>query len=101
MFALKIWLQYLNGVHVEIYTDHKSLQYIFKQNDLNLRQRRWQELLKDYDIDILYHPDKANIVVNALSFTIMESTDGQSVEGQEITSLGFCLLEYPDKRVVL
>lgn len=59
VFALKIWRHYLYGVHVDIYTDHKSLQYIFKQKDLNLRQRRWLELLKDYDIDILYHPGKA------------------------------------------
>ncbi|XP_070036247.1 uncharacterized protein [Nicotiana tomentosiformis] len=47
--------------------DHKSLQYIFKQKELNLRQRRWLELLKDYDIDILYHPRKANMVADALS----------------------------------
>ncbi|CAN4084867.1 unnamed protein product [Withania somnifera] len=67
VFALKIWHHYLYGVHVDIYTDHKSLQYIFKQKDLNLRQRRWLELIKDYDIDILYHPGKANVVANALS----------------------------------
>ena len=47
IFALKIWRHYLYGVHVDIYTDHKSLQYIFSQKDLNLRQRRWMELLKD------------------------------------------------------
>ena len=52
--ALKIGRHYLYGVHVDIYTDHKSLQYIFKQKELNLRQRRWLELLKDYDVDILY-----------------------------------------------
>ncbi|XP_070003523.1 uncharacterized protein [Nicotiana sylvestris] len=62
VFALKIWRHYLYGVHVDIFTDHKSLQYIFKQRELNLRQRRWLELLKDYDIDILYHPGKANVV---------------------------------------
>ena len=67
IFALKIWRHYLYGVHVDIYTDHKSLQYIFNQKDLNLRQRRWLELLKDYDVDILYHPGKANVVVDALS----------------------------------
>ncbi|WMV41149.1 hypothetical protein MTR67_034534 [Solanum verrucosum] len=85
VFALKIWRHYLYGVHVDIYTDHKSLQYIFKQKDLNLRQRRWLELLKDYDIDILYHPGKANIVADALSRKIMASTYGQSVERQGIT----------------
>ena len=55
------------GVTCEIFTDHKSLKYIFQQRDLNLRQRRWLELLKDYDCDILYHPGKANVVADALS----------------------------------
>ncbi|XP_070050542.1 uncharacterized protein, partial [Nicotiana tomentosiformis] len=73
VFALKIWRHYLYGVHVDIFTDHKSLQYIFKQKDLNLRQRRWLELLKDYDIDILYHPGKANVVADALSRKSMGS----------------------------
>ncbi|XP_070046730.1 uncharacterized protein [Nicotiana tomentosiformis] len=50
--ALKMWRRYLNGIHVDIYMDHKSLHYIFKQKELNLRQMRWLELLKDYDIDI-------------------------------------------------
>ena len=76
--ALKIWRHYLYGVHVDIYTDHKSLQYIFKQKELNLRQRRWLELLKDYDVDILYHPGKANVVADALSRKSMGSlTDVQ------------------------
>ena len=51
----------------EIFTDHKSLKYIFQQKDLNLRQIRWLELLKDYDCEILYHPGKANVVVDSLS----------------------------------
>nr|XP_009784202.1 PREDICTED: uncharacterized protein LOC104232644 [Nicotiana sylvestris] len=67
VFALMIWRHYLYGVHVDIFTGHKSLQYIFKQRELNLRQRRWLELLKDYDVDILYHSGKANVVVDALS----------------------------------
>ena len=54
-------------MHCEIFTDHRSLQYIFSQRDLNLRQRRWLELLKDYDVTILYHPGKANVVADALS----------------------------------
>ena len=66
-FALKIWRHYLYGVTCEIYTDHKSLKNIFQQRDLNLRQRRWLELLKAYDCSILYHPDKANVVADALS----------------------------------
>ncbi|CAA0830070.1 Unknown protein, partial [Striga hermonthica] len=65
--ALKIWRHYLYGGHCEIYTDHKSLQYIFTQKELNMRQRRWLELVKDYDCTINYHPGKANIVVDALS----------------------------------
>jgi hypothetical protein len=65
--ALKIWRHYLIGHHCEIYNDHKSLKYIFTQTDLNLRQRRWLELIKDYDIGINYHPGKANVLVDALS----------------------------------
>ncbi|WVZ90111.1 hypothetical protein U9M48_036441, partial [Paspalum notatum var. saurae] len=58
--ALKIWRHYLYGQHCEIYTDHKSLKYIFTQNELNMRQRRWLELIKDYDMEIYCHPGKAN-----------------------------------------
>jgi len=65
--ALKIWRHYLYGVSCVVFTYHRSLQYLFKQKDLNLRQRRWLELLKDYDITILYHPGKANVVADALS----------------------------------
>nr|XP_009781947.1 PREDICTED: uncharacterized protein LOC104230769 [Nicotiana sylvestris] len=67
MFALKIWRHYLYGEHSEVFTDHKSLQYIFKQKELNLRQKRWLEILKDYDINILYHLGRANVVAYALS----------------------------------
>ena len=67
IFALKIWRHYLYGVTCEIFTDHKSLEYIFQQRDLNLGQRRWLELLKDYNCDILIHPGKANMVSDALS----------------------------------
>jgi hypothetical protein len=65
--ALKIWIHYEIGKRCEIYLDHKSLKYIFTQPNLNLRQRRWLELIKDYDLSINYHPDKASIVVDALS----------------------------------
>jgi hypothetical protein len=65
--ALKIWRNYLIGYRCEIYSDHKSLKYIFTQNDLKLRQRRWLELIKDYDLGINYHPGKANVVADALS----------------------------------
>jgi hypothetical protein len=65
--ALKIWRHYLLSHKCQIYTNHKSLKYIFTQNDLNLRQRRWLELIKDYDLEIHYHPGKANVVADALS----------------------------------
>jgi hypothetical protein len=55
------------GTHCNIYTDHKSLKYIFTQADLNMRQRRWLELIKDYDLEVHYHPGKANVVADALS----------------------------------
>ena len=67
VFALKIWRHYLYGAKCEIYTDHQSLKYIFTQKELNMRQRRWLELVKDYDCQILYHPGKANKVADALS----------------------------------
>jgi hypothetical protein len=65
--ALKIWRHYLMGAHCNIYTDHKSLKYIFTQADLNMRQRRWLELIKDYDLEVHYHPGKANVVADGLS----------------------------------
>jgi ribonuclease HI len=65
--ALKISRHYLIGHRCGIYSDHKSLKYIFTQNDLNLRQRRWLELIKDYDLGINYHPRKANVLADALS----------------------------------
>jgi hypothetical protein len=55
------------GTKCQVYTDHNSLKYIFTQKDLNLRQRRWLELIKDYDLEIHYHPGKANLVADALS----------------------------------
>ena len=67
VFALKIWRHYLYGVKCTIYTDHKSLKYLIDQQNLNMRQRRWLDVLKDYDCEILYHPGKANVVADALS----------------------------------
>ena len=67
VFALKIWRHYLYGERCEIYTDHKSLKYFFTQKELNMRQRRWLKLMKDYDCEINYHPGKANVVADALS----------------------------------
>jgi hypothetical protein len=65
--ALKICRHYLMRKRYELYTVHKSLKYIFTQSNLNLRQRRWLELIKDYDFGINYHPGKANVVADALS----------------------------------
>ncbi|CAA0822189.1 Uncharacterized mitochondrial protein AtMg00860, partial [Striga hermonthica] len=65
--ALKIWRHYLYGGKCEIFTDHKNVKYIFTQKELNMRQRRWLELVKDYDCTISYHPGKANVVADALS----------------------------------
>ena len=67
IFALKLWRHYLYGEKCKIYTDYKSLKYIFTQKELNMWQRRWLELLKDYDVEILYHLGKANVVVDTLS----------------------------------
>nr|GFA45114.1 retrotransposon protein, putative, Ty3-gypsy subclass [Tanacetum cinerariifolium] len=67
VFALRLWRHYLYGTKCTVYTDHKSLQYIMDQKELNMRQRRWVELLSDYDCEIHYHPGKANVVADALS----------------------------------
>ncbi|KAL4579715.1 hypothetical protein LXL04_015876 [Taraxacum kok-saghyz] len=67
VFALKIWRHYLYGTKSTIFTDHKSLQYMFDQKELNMRQQRWIELLNDYECEIRYHPGKANVVADALS----------------------------------
>jgi hypothetical protein len=65
--ALKVWRHYLLGNVVHIYTDHKSLKYLFTQPDLNMRQRIWLELIKDYELEVHYHPGKASVVADALS----------------------------------
>jgi len=67
VFVLKIWRHYLYGSRFEVFSDHKSLKYLFDQKELNMRQRRWLEFLKDYDFQLSYHPGKANVAANALS----------------------------------
>ena len=62
--SLKIWRHYLYRVHVDVFTDHKILRYVFSKKDLNPHQRRWLELLKDYDMSVLYHPGKVNVVAD-------------------------------------
>ncbi|GAU32901.1 hypothetical protein TSUD_393220 [Trifolium subterraneum] len=67
VFALKVWRHYLYGSRFEVFSDHKSLKYLFDQKELNMRQRRWLEFLKYYDFELSYHPGKANVVADALS----------------------------------
>nr|GEZ27111.1 putative reverse transcriptase domain-containing protein [Tanacetum cinerariifolium] len=67
VFALRLWRHYLYNTKCNVYTDHKSLQYILDQKELNMRQRRWIEILSDYDYEIRYHPGKGNVVADALS----------------------------------
>ena len=67
VFALKAWCHYLYGEQFEVFSDHKSLKYIFTQRDLNMRQRRWMKFLEDYDFTLHYNPGKANVVADVLS----------------------------------
>ena len=67
VFTLKIWRHYLYGEQFEVFSDHKSLKYIFTQRDLNMRQSTWMEFMEDYDFTLHYHPGKANVVADALS----------------------------------
>ena len=67
VFALKIWRHYLYGEQFEVFSDNKSLKYIFTQRDLNMRQRRWMEFFEDYDFTLHYHPGKANVVTDVIS----------------------------------
>jgi hypothetical protein len=67
VFALKIWRHYLYGARFEVFSEHKSLKYLFDQKELNMRQSRWLEFLKDYDFSLNYHAGKANFVADALS----------------------------------
>jgi hypothetical protein len=92
--ALKIWRHYLLGNVCHIYTDHKSLKYIFTQSELNMRQRRWLELIKDYELEIHYHPGKANVVADALSrkaschYLTMRTSDITLCQEMENLNLG-------------
>jgi len=73
VFALKIWRHYLYGAQFCVFSDHKSLKYLFDQKELNIRQRRWMEFLKDCDFELLYHLGKANVVADALSRKIVHT----------------------------
>nr|GFB20083.1 retrotransposon protein, putative, Ty3-gypsy subclass [Tanacetum cinerariifolium] len=74
VFALKIWRHYLYGTKCTVFTDHKSLEHILYQKELNMRQRRWLELLSVYECDICYHPGKENVVADALSHKERDKT---------------------------
>ncbi|GJV82927.1 putative reverse transcriptase domain-containing protein [Tanacetum coccineum] len=80
VFAFRLWIHYLYGTKCVVFTDHKSLQYILNQKELNLRQRRWIKLLSDYDFEIRYHPGKANVVADALS---QGSNEGKECKGRK------------------
>jgi len=67
VFSLKLWRHYLFGSKFEVFSEHKSLRYLFDPRELNMMQRRWLEFLKDYDFELSYHPSKANVVADALS----------------------------------
>ncbi|GJS00994.1 reverse transcriptase domain-containing protein [Tanacetum coccineum] len=86
VFALKIWRHYLYGTKCTVFTDHKSLQHILDQKELNMRQRRWLELLSDYDCDIRYHPGKANVILNA-------QTEARKPENIKSEDIGGMLIE--------
>ncbi|KAG8485863.1 hypothetical protein CXB51_019210 [Gossypium anomalum] len=87
VFALKIWRHYLFGERCHVYSDHKSLKYLMTQRELNLRQRRWLELLKDYELVIDYHPGKANVVADALS---RKSLEAQKVDDKLVAKRAEC-----------
>ena len=84
VFSLKILRHYLYGVHVYVFTDHKSLQYVFTQKGLNLRQRRWLEFFKDYDMSVHYHPGKANVIADAVRRLYMGSVGHVQEESREL-----------------
>ena len=79
VFALRIWRHYLYGSRAQFFTDHKSLKYLMSQKELNMRQRRWIELIKDYDCTIEYHPGKTNVVADALSRKTKATLEGLTV----------------------
>jgi hypothetical protein len=80
VFTFKVWQHYLYGVRFEMFNDHKSLKYLSDQKELNMRQRRWMEYLKDFDFECKYHPGKANKVADALSQKEMHKVELMMLE---------------------
>ena len=108
VFSLKIWRHYMYGVHVDVFPDHKCLQYVFTQKELNLRQWRQLELFKDYDMNILYHPDTTNVAADSLTRLSMRSTnhleeDKKQLEKDEnrLARLGVRLMDSTERGVVM
>ena len=87
VFALKCWRHYLFGERFEIFSDHKSLKYIFTKRDLNMRQRRWMEYLEQYEFDHQYHPGNANVVADALSRKTRCSLNFLAASNWEVLSI--------------
>ncbi|XP_073022767.1 uncharacterized protein [Primulina eburnea] len=92
IFALKIWRHYLYGTSFTIYTDHKSLRFLFTQTELNMRQRRWLDLPKDYDCEIEYHPGRANLTADALNRKV--SCTAEDVSRLSAMMMSCCSLGY-------
>ena len=98
VFALKIWRHYLYGEKFEVFSDNKSLKYIFTQWDINMRQRRWMEYMEDYDFTLQYHPSKANVVADALSrksWGVLASVDSR--EWLMLETMGQFGLQYSEQ----
>ena len=98
VIALNIWRHYLYGKQFEVFSDHKSLKYIFTRQDINMKQRRWVGYLEDYDFTLHYHSGKANVVANALSWKswgVLASV--ASREWQMLEAMGQFRLHYSDQ----
>ena len=98
VFALNLWRHYLYGEQFEVYSEQKSLKYIFTQRDLNMRQHRWMEFLEDYDVTLHYHPGKENVVADALSWKSREVLASiASREWQMLETMGQFGLQYSEQ----
>ena len=98
VFGLKIWRHYLYGEQFEMYSDHKSLKYIFTQRDLNMRHSKWMEFLEDYDFTLHYHYGKVNVVADALSRKSRRALASiASREWRMLETMGQFGLQYSEK----